>query len=128
MGRTLFLLVLCSWIPLEVVGRKEPSSPTTVNSIVSSRPKVVKFGALFPVDSVIGRSALPAILAAVKDVNSSTSILPGIDLQVILHSTNCSAFLGTMEGICQRYLFHRLVLLKFNLNNLCMFKWSKDLL
>lgn len=100
MGRTLFLFVLCLWIPLEVVGRKEPSSPTSVDSSVSSRPKVVKFGALFPMDSVIGRSALPAILAAVKDVNSSTSILPGIDLQVILHSTNCSAFLATMEGIC----------------------------
>ncbi|ESW04547.1 hypothetical protein PHAVU_011G104300 [Phaseolus vulgaris] len=99
MGKTLFLLVLCLWIPLEVMGRKEPSSATSVNSIVSSRPKVVKFGALFPVDSVIGRSALPAILAAVKDVNSSTSILPGIDLQVILHSTNCSAFLGTMEAL-----------------------------
>ncbi|KAK7342124.1 hypothetical protein VNO80_25067 [Phaseolus coccineus] len=98
-GKTLFLLVLCLWISLEVMGRKEPSSPTSVNSIVSSRPKVVKFGALFPVDSVIGRSALPAILAAVKDVNSSTSILPGIDLQVILHSTNCSAFLGTMEAL-----------------------------
>lgn len=98
-GRSLFLLVLCLWIPLEIVGRKEPSSPTSVDSSVSSRPKVVKFGALFPADSVIGRSALPAILAAVKDVNSSTSILPGIDLQVILHSTNCSAFLGTMEAL-----------------------------
>ncbi|KAH1220825.1 Glutamate receptor 3.4 [Glycine max] len=84
MGRTLFILVLCLWIPLEVVGRKEPFySPTTVNSTVSSRPKVVKFGALFNMDSVIGRSALPAIMAAVKDVNSSTSILPGIDLQLM---------------------------------------------
>ena len=71
-------------------------SPTSVNSTVSSRPKVVKFGALFTMGSVIGRLALPAIMAAVKDVNSSTSSLPGIDLQVILHDTNCSAFLGTM--------------------------------
>ena len=111
MGRTLFILVLCLWIPLEVVGRKEPFySPTTVNSTVSSRPKVVKFGALFNMDSVIGRSALPAIMAAVKDVNSSTSILPGIDLQVILHDTNCSAFLGTMEGICQNLKFQQLSL------------------
>lgn len=99
MGRTLFLLVFCLWIPLEVLGRKEPSSPTTVNSTVSSRPKVVKFGALFTVNSVIGRSALPAILAAVRDVNSSRTILPGIDLQVILHNTNCSEFLGTMEAL-----------------------------
>lgn len=97
--RTLLLLVLCLclWIPFEVVGRKEPFfSPTSVNSTVSSRPKVVKFGALFTMGSVIGRLALPAIMAAVKDVNSSTSSLLGIDLQVILHDTNCSAFLGTM--------------------------------
>ncbi|KAL2328344.1 hypothetical protein Fmac_021771 [Flemingia macrophylla] len=99
MGRTLFLLVFCLWIPLEVVGRKEPSLPTSVNSTVSSRPKVVKFGALFTMNSVIGRSALPAIMAAVHDVNSSTSILPGIDLQVIPQNTNCSEFLGTMEEV-----------------------------
>ncbi|KAK7404912.1 hypothetical protein VNO78_05962 [Psophocarpus tetragonolobus] len=95
---TLFLLVFCFWIPLEVEGRKEPFSPTSV-STVSSGPKVVKFGALFTADSVIGRSALPAILAAVEDVKSSTSILPGIDLQVILLNTNCSPFLGTMEAL-----------------------------
>lgn len=98
--RLLFLLVLCLWIPTEVVGRTGPS-PTTVNSTVSSsRPKVVKIGVLFTLNSVIGRSAKPAIKAAIEDVNSNTSILPGIELQIILHDTNCSGFLGTMEGIC----------------------------
>ncbi|KAJ1404327.1 Solute-binding protein family 3/N-terminal domain of MltF [Sesbania bispinosa] len=82
----------------DAVGRTGPS-PTTMNSTVSSRGKVVKFGALFTFDSVIGRSAKPAILAAVDDVNSNTSILPGIELQVILHDTNCSGFLGTVEAL-----------------------------
>lgn len=99
-GRTLFLLIFCLWIPSEVAVRTGPS-PTTVNSTISSRPKVVKFGALFTLDSVIGRSAKPAIIAAIGDVNSNTSILPGIELQVILHDTHCSGFLGTVEGTCQ---------------------------
>ncbi|KAK7263529.1 hypothetical protein RJT34_31120 [Clitoria ternatea] len=98
-SRTLFLLVFCFWIPLEVVFGRTGPSPTSVNSSVSSRPKVVKFGALFTLNSFIGRSAKPALLAAVHDVNSSTSILPGIDLQLILHDTNCSGFVGTMEAL-----------------------------
>ncbi|KAK7312717.1 hypothetical protein VNO77_36802 [Canavalia gladiata] len=98
MDRTLLLLVLWLWIPLKAVGRVGPSA-TSVNSTVSSRPKVVKFGALFTYDSVIGRSVKPAILAAVDEVNSSTTILPGIELQVILHDTNCSGFLGTVEAL-----------------------------
>ncbi|CAL0333919.1 unnamed protein product [Lupinus luteus] len=85
-GRTLLLLVFGLWI-------------STVNSAVSSRPKVVKIGALLTYNSVIGRSAKPAIVAAVEDVNSNRNVLPGIDLQVILHDTNCSGFLGTVEAL-----------------------------
>lgn len=103
-GKILFVLVFFLWIPSEVVGRTGPS-PTTVNSTVSSRPKVVKFGAIFSLDSVIGRSAKPAIMAAVDDVNSNTSILPGIELQVILHDAHCSGFLATIEGTCQYMKF-----------------------
>ncbi|MCH98367.1 glutamate receptor 3.4-like [Trifolium medium] len=71
---------------------------TIGNSSVSSRPSVLKIGALFTVDSVIGRSAKPGIMAAIEDVNANKSILPGVKLEVILHDTNCSGFLGTVEG------------------------------
>ncbi|OIW05940.1 hypothetical protein TanjilG_07216 [Lupinus angustifolius] len=80
-----------------MIGMTESSQSTTVNSTVSSRPKVVKIGALLTYNSVIGRSARPAIMAAIKDVNSNMNVLPGIELQVILHDTNCSGFLGTVE-------------------------------
>ncbi|KAF1884820.1 hypothetical protein Lal_00028707 [Lupinus albus] len=96
-GRTLLFLVFGLWISTEVVGMTEPSQSTTVNSTVSSRPKVVKIGALLTYNSVIGRSAKPAIMAAIEDVNSNRNVLPGIELQVIVHDTNCSGFLGTVE-------------------------------
>lgn len=62
------------------------------------RPSVVNFGALFTLNSVIGRSVKPAIVAAIDDVNSDSSILPGTNLNMILHDTNCSGFLGTVGG------------------------------
>ncbi|PNX96262.1 glutamate receptor-like protein, partial [Trifolium pratense] len=72
---------------------------TIGNSSVSSRPSVLKIGALFTVNSVIGRSAKPGIMAAIEDVNANKSILPGVKLEVILHDTNCSGFLGTVEAL-----------------------------
>ncbi|KAK7257536.1 hypothetical protein RIF29_31576 [Crotalaria pallida] len=98
-SRTLLLLVFGLWISTVVVGMTAPSPPANVNSTVSSRPKVVKIGALFTFNSVIGRSAKPAIMAAIEDVNSDTKVLPGIELQVLLHDTNCSGFLGTVEAL-----------------------------
>lgn len=64
----------------------------------SARPKVVNVGALFTIDSVIGKSVRPAIVAAVDDVNSNTNILHGTKLNLIVHDTNCSGFVGTVEG------------------------------
>ncbi|KAL4327848.1 hypothetical protein HN51_035114 [Arachis hypogaea] len=97
----LSMLALCLWIfRNEGVGITGPSPNTTVNSTVSSsRPKVVKIGVLFTLDSIIGRSAKPAVMAAIEDINSNRSILPGIELQVIFHDTNCNGFLGTMEAL-----------------------------
>ncbi|XP_061363093.1 glutamate receptor 3.4-like isoform X2 [Gastrolobium bilobum] len=96
-GWTLFLLlVFCLWIPTEVVGR---TGTTIANSTISSRPSVLRIGALFTFDSVIGRSAKAAIMAAVDDVNANTSILHGIKMEVIVHNTNCSGFLGTVEAL-----------------------------
>lgn len=95
-------MVFCLWIPREVVG----SRGTTIgNSTGPSRPSVLKIGALFTFNSVIGRSAKPAIMAAIDDVNANTTVLPGIKLDVILHDTNCSGFLGTVEGILPKLEF-----------------------
>lgn len=93
-----FLLILCLWISKEVVGS------TTGNSSFSSRPKVLKIGALFTVDSVIGKSAQAGIMAAIEDVNANSTILSGFNLEVIVKDTNCSGFLGTVEGISPKTL------------------------
>ncbi|CAL0332175.1 unnamed protein product [Lupinus luteus] len=94
----LLLFLLCLWIPREVGGR---IGTTTISNSTgsSSRPSVLRIGALFTFNSVIGRSARPAIMAAIDDVNANTTILPGIKLEVILHDTNCSGFLGTVEAL-----------------------------
>lgn len=65
---------------------------------VSSRPAVVNIGAIFTMDSTIGRVAKIAIREAVKDVNSNTGILPGTKLVVSFQNSNCSGFIGMVEG------------------------------
>lgn len=92
--RTLFTLILCIWVPMEVMAQTENA---TTHS--PARPTSVNIGALFTYNSTIGRSAKPAILAAVAEVNSDSSILNGTKLNIVFHDTNCSEFLGTMEGI-----------------------------
>ena len=87
---------------MEVVGR---TGTTISNSTVSSRPSVLRIGVLFTLNSIIGRSAKPAVMAAIDDVNANTSILPGTKLEMILHDTNCSGFIGTVGGICQNLNF-----------------------
>lgn len=65
---------------------------------VSSRPAVVNIGALFTLNSTIGRVAKIAIEEALKDVNSNSSILHGTKLNITMQNTNCSGFLGMVEG------------------------------
>lgn len=65
---------------------------------VSSRPAVVKVGAIFAIDSTIGRVAKIAIEEAVKDVNSNSSVLHGTKLEVKIHNSNCNGFLGMVGG------------------------------
>lgn len=77
---------------MEVMGNARNSSATSV------RPKVINIGALFTFNSTIGKSAGPALSAAIRDVNSDSSILNGTKLNLILQDTNCSGFLGTFEG------------------------------
>ncbi|KAL5865164.1 hypothetical protein ACOSQ3_002678 [Xanthoceras sorbifolium] len=93
MTRTILLLIFCIWVPMEVVGG---AGNATVSS---SRPPSVSIGALFTLDSVIGRAARPAITDAVDDVNSDPNVLSGTKLNFIMHDTNCSGFLGTVEAL-----------------------------
>lgn len=96
MRRMVLLLILGICMHMEVMGK------TGNASVSSSRPSAVNIGALFTFDSAIGRAARAAIETAVDDVNSDSSILPGTRLNLISLDTNCSEFLGTMEGISMK--------------------------
>ncbi|XP_059662931.1 glutamate receptor 3.4-like [Cornus florida] len=88
----LVLMFFCMWESMEVLAKNGNVS------ISSSRPPVVNLGALFTVNSVIGRSVRPAIAAAIDDVNSDSTILAGTKLNLFFQDTNCSGFLGTVEA------------------------------
>ncbi|KAL9360677.1 hypothetical protein Peur_048800 [Populus x canadensis] len=100
MKRMLLLILIAGiCVPIEVVFGQAAAkgNGTDVSSSSSSRPSVANIGTLYTYDSVIGRAAGPAIAAAVDDVNSDPTILPGTRLNLISHNTNCSGFLGTVE-------------------------------
>ena len=79
----------------------------TGNSTLStSRPSVVNVGALFTIDSVIGRSVKPALEAAIEDVNSDSSVLRGTKLNLISRDTNCTGFLRIIEGNNNPFIFN----------------------
>lgn len=65
---------------------------------ISSRPSVVNIGAIFSLDSTIGKVSKIAIVEAVKDVNADPGILPGTNLWLQMQNSNCSGFLGMVEG------------------------------
>ncbi|CAL5394227.1 unnamed protein product [Camellia sinensis] len=91
--RTLMVVLFCMWVPMKVISR------TGNASVSSSKLSVVNIRALYTFNSVIGRSAKPAIEAAVDDVNSDSTVLAGMKLNLILHDTNCSGFLGIVEAL-----------------------------
>ncbi|KAL1560782.1 glutamate receptor 3.4-like isoform X1 [Salvia divinorum] len=95
MKRALVFLISCLCVTMEAMGNASNSSASS--SSVS--PKVLNIGALFTFNSTIGRSAGPALTAAIRDVNSDSSILNGTKLNLILQDTNCSGFLGTFEAM-----------------------------
>ncbi|GAB4824958.1 hypothetical protein Ancab_007830 [Ancistrocladus abbreviatus] len=90
--KALLLLMLYALEPIEVKGGARNGSAS------SSMPRSVNIGALFTFNSAIGRAVKPAISAAIDDINSNSSILPGTKLNPFFYDTNCSGFLGTMEG------------------------------
>ncbi|KZV17708.1 glutamate receptor 3.4-like [Dorcoceras hygrometricum] len=69
------------------------------STVVSDGKRVLNIGSLFSLDSAIGRSVRPALLAAIVDVNSDASILQDTQLNLIFQDTNCSAFLGNIQAI-----------------------------
>lgn len=106
MKKTMLLLIFLMWVPISVMGRSGNAN------ISSSRPHAVNFGAIFTLDSVIGRSARPAVMAAINDINSDSTVLPGTKVNLILRDTNCSGFLGTIEGIPEaQYLYSSVLFL-----------------
>lgn len=64
----------------------------------STRPEFVNIGGVFSVNTLIGKVAQVAILAAVEDVNSDPSVLGGTKLKLTIQDTNYSGFLGIVEG------------------------------
>lgn len=111
--KRMLLLILIAGIcePTEVVfgqaAAEDNGTGVSSSSTSSSRPSVANLGTLYTYDSVIGRAAGPAIEAAVDDVNSDPTILPGTRLSLISQNTNCSGFLGTVEGISFSKSFSR---------------------
>lgn len=86
-----FWIVLFSTLSLGVL-----SNGLSANA--SARPAVVNVGAIFTLDSTIGRVAKVAIDEAVKDINANSSVLKGTKLHVEFRNSNCSGFLGLVEG------------------------------
>lgn len=92
----LFRVLGCCWLLLCFGGFAHGLSG---EKNAASRPTVVNAGAIFSVVSTIGRVAKIAIDLAVKDVNFDPSILKGTQLNVHIHDTNCSGFLGLTEAL-----------------------------
>lgn len=88
------LLVLSNLLMLMQIDTRVITGNST-----NPRPSVVNVGSLYTIDSIIGRSVRPAVVAAFEDVNSDSSILSGTKLNLISHDTNCSGFLGTIEAL-----------------------------
>ncbi|XP_042507611.1 glutamate receptor 3.2-like [Macadamia integrifolia] len=64
-----------------------------------SRPVVVNIGSIFSFGSINGKVAKIAMLAAVEDVNSDPNFLGGSKLQLSLHDSNFSGFLGIIGAL-----------------------------
>ncbi|KAK6120623.1 hypothetical protein DH2020_045635 [Rehmannia glutinosa] len=82
------------WVAVGVLGNNGKS-----RGISENYPSVINVGGLFTFNSAIGRSAVPAIVAAIEDVNSDTTILKHTKINLILQDTNCSGFLGTVQAM-----------------------------
>ncbi|KAL0311227.1 UNVERIFIED_CONTAM: Glutamate receptor 3.7 [Sesamum angustifolium] len=69
-----------------------------VRPLQCEQPAVVKVGAVFTFDSVIGRGAKIAMEMAVEDINSDPRILNGTQLRMVMEDPKCSAFMGSVQA------------------------------
>lgn len=91
--KVVLLFIVSVMVSMEViVGAKNVSSSP-------SRPRVVNIGSMFTINSVIGQSTMPAIYAAVDEVNADPNVLKGTKLNLTVKDTNCSGFVGTVDGM-----------------------------
>ncbi|KAL4201094.1 hypothetical protein AMTRI_Chr02g214420 [Amborella trichopoda] len=67
------------------------------------RPPSVTIGAVFTLNSTIGRVAKVAVETAVDDINANSKILGGTKLKLFMEDSNCSGFLGTVNEF-QKFL------------------------
>ncbi|KAK7352158.1 hypothetical protein VNO80_17576 [Phaseolus coccineus] len=68
-------------------------------NVSSSRPSVVNIGAIFNIDSVLGKVAKLTLEEAVKDVNADTNILHGTEIVLTMQNSNYSGFLGMVQAL-----------------------------
>lgn len=102
-------------MPLAIMGKTSKTVVPSSSAAATRKPGVVNVGALFSVNSVIGRSATPAIAAAIDDINSSPTVLQETKLNLISYDTNCSVFLGTIDGTFQQLYSKFFIYLSFGL-------------
>lgn len=93
------LLVACLWLTMGIIADAAGNSSSNSSSLPSSsKPTALTIGSLLTRNSTIGKAARPAIQAAIDDVNADSSILASTELKLLEYDTNCSGFLGTVEG------------------------------
>lgn len=68
-------------------------------NVTSSRPAIVNIGAIFNLDSILGKVAKITLEEAVKDVNADTSILHGTKIVLTMQNSNYSGFLGMVQAL-----------------------------
>ena len=89
------------WVVCWVVSCLGVSSVTpfvAAANVSSSRPAVVHIGAIFNIDSVLGKVAKITLEEAVKDVNADKTILHGTQLVLSMQNSNHSGFVGMVQG------------------------------
>ncbi|XP_021736975.1 glutamate receptor 3.6-like [Chenopodium quinoa] len=74
-------------------------SANGVDTNPSTRPEIVNIGAIISYNSTIGKVAKLAIQAAIDDVNSSPQVLQGTKLNITMHDSKHSGFLGAVEAM-----------------------------
>lgn len=80
---------------------------TRIDTNSSTRPRSLNIGAILSFNSTIGKVAKVAIQAAVDDVNSSSDVLPGTNLNISMQDSSQNEFLGIVKSkkILPMFLF-----------------------